>query len=287
MNMSYRFDFSQDSYSLQNSMDSVAEALPFRVDGGGMYDCGDKYFTERYGLNSYLLLYTLSGNGEIDTGDGKKILSGGQAVVFNCMPWHYYGTVKGQRWKFFYCHFQGNMDGFVPMLPKGGQGTEVLDPKEFSALFEKLLGVIRAGEVTCGLMCNDLITQLLTKLALMHYSSGADANLHRHISALDTLRAYLQENYAQSISLDDMALRMHMSKYHFARLFQAYAHMSPYAYLTDLRINAAREMLHMSDASVREIAEQVGFGDSNTFIRLFKKRCGVTPAKYRQMWHGA
>ena len=120
----------------------------------------------------------------------------------------------------------------------------------------------------------------------LYYSSGADANLHRHLSALDELRAYLQENYARPISLEDMALRMHMSKYHFARLFQAYAHTSPYAYLTDLRINAAREMLHMSDASVHEIGEQVGFGDCNTFIRLFKKRCGVTPARYRQIWRG-
>ena len=139
MNMSYRLDISEDSYSLQNMQDFLSEVLPLRVEGGGMYDCGDKYFTERYGLNSYLLLYTIDGSGEMDTGEGQKILSPGQAVVLDCMPKHYYRTRKGERWKFYYCHFQGNMEGFSQLLLGGGQGIEPYDRQEFSVLFAKML----------------------------------------------------------------------------------------------------------------------------------------------------
>ena len=145
-----------------------------------MYDCGDKYFTERYGLNSYLLLYTVDGSGEIDIGEGRKILSAGQAVVLDCVPKHYYGTVKGERWKFFYCHFQGNMEGFSQVLLRGGQGITPSDRQRFSVLFEQMLGAVRDGGTSCSLLCNDYITQLLTRLAIVCYSPAMDANLRRH-----------------------------------------------------------------------------------------------------------
>lgn len=284
MHSHYHMDRSPDSCSFTIMPDVLAQALPFHAENCGRFDCGPAYYTERSGLPNYLLLYTRSGEGVIDWGEGRRALTPGSAVLIDCMAYQYYAT-SGGRWRFDYVHFQGQMDAFAPMLCRSGPVFPA-DAAAFEQLFAQLLKEAETAAPTACLTCSCLITQMLTQLALVCYHAQTDARAQRHGPALDACIAYLRENYAQPVSLDDMAGRLHMSKYHFTRVFQAYTRATPHAYLSDLRVNAARRLLMMSDQSVLEIARQVGFADCNVFIRAFKKRCGVTPNAYRRLWQG-
>jgi AraC-like DNA-binding protein len=284
MKSTFVMDLTPDSYSLTVTPDALAMALPFRLESAGMFDCGSAYYTEREGLNNHLLIYTLAGRGEVDVGEGRELLEPGCAVVIDCMKRHYYGAVPGRRWRFYYAHFQGHMEAFMPLLSQGIASIRPSDEKAFEKNMADLLEAVRSGDPTCCLVCNDLMTRLLTQLMLAGYGGHRDVRLRRHLPALHALQLFLREHYAQEITLDEMAERMHMSKFHFVRLFRAYARVTPYAYLTDLRINAACERLMLSNLSVREIADEVGLFDSNRLIRLFKERCGLTPAQYRALW---
>ena len=55
-------------------------------------------------------------------------------------------------------------------------------------------------------------------------------------------------------------------------------------YITEVRMEKAREHLKDTDLSVIEIAENVGYEDSQYFFRVFKKTTGVTPLQYRQQY---
>ena len=56
------------------------------------------------------------------------------------------------------------------------------------------------------------------------------------------------------------------------------------AYLEQLRITKAKNLLRFSDMTVDEIAYRVGLKDANYFSRLFKKVEGMTPSQYRRLW---
>ena len=92
---------------------------------------------------------------------------------------------------------------------------------------------------------------------------------------------YLEDHYAEDISLDKLSDLTATSKYHLAKEFKKYTSFSPHDYLIRLRINQARILLKTSSLPVVKIAHSVGFRDINNFNYLFKSRVGKTPLEYR------
>lgn len=285
MQIAYSMDCSPQSYSCSAMPDVMAQALPLRVCGCGMFDCGPGYYTRRSGLNNVLMLYTVEGKGELELEGSVHALTPGTAMVIDCMKFHRYATAPGGRWRFYYVHLQGQMEAFVPILTQQG-AMAVEDTAAFTGFFEELIAQVRAAKPTGCFVCNQLLTQLLTTLVLACGGITRDEKLTRHLPALEQCIAYLRKNYAQPITLGDMAAHMHMSQYHFIRVFEAYMRTTPYAYLLSLRINRSHELLMMTDENVQEIARQVGMNDCNAFIRAFKKRFGQTPEAYRRAFRG-
>jgi AraC family L-rhamnose operon transcriptional activator RhaR/AraC family L-rhamnose operon regulatory protein RhaS len=93
---------------------------------------------------------------------------------------------------------------------------------------------------------------------------------------------HLETNYDKPINLDDLAKKSGMSKRSFLRTFRAATDHTPIAYLIQLRINRAINLLRSSNESITEIAFKVGFSDSNYFTRQFRKITGNSPRAYRR-----
>jgi len=94
--------------------------------------------------------------------------------------------------------------------------------------------------------------------------------------------SYLETNYAEPVDLEELAQTAHMSKRGFIRAFRAAMGSAPIAYLIQLRINRAAELLRHTPRTVTDIAFRVGFSDSNYFTRQFHKVLGIPPRIYRQ-----
>ena len=73
-----------------------------------------------------------------------------------------------------------------------------------------------------------------------------------------------------------------MSKSYFLRLFWRYMGTTPYNYLVNFHITQAKELLVLTDHSVSEIAQKVGFGDASNFSTRFAKATGQSPLQYRK-----
>lgn len=82
---------------------------------------------------------------------------------------------------------------------------------------------------------------------------------------------FIQNNYSDSISIDDMIQNIHISKYHFIRLFRRIMGTTPYNYLTNYRINKSKLLLRTTNKSIAEISEECGFLDTSNFISQFKR----------------
>ena len=94
---------------------------------------------------------------------------------------------------------------------------------------------------------------------------------------------YLNDHYAENVTVEQLARISHYSAAQFRRLFHALTQSSPSDYITQVRINAAKTLLRTTDKRVGDIAAETGFFDHAHFIRTFKRRTGLTPAQYRRM----
>ncbi|WP_020619795.1 bifunctional transcriptional activator/DNA repair enzyme AdaA [Paenibacillus daejeonensis] len=94
--------------------------------------------------------------------------------------------------------------------------------------------------------------------------------------------AYMDRHYAEELTLHRLAEACHGSPYHLQRTFKRIMGITPTAYLQQLRISRAQELLRCSTLSVRAIGQELGLSNLPYFITLFKRMTGSTPARYRQ-----
>lgn len=94
--------------------------------------------------------------------------------------------------------------------------------------------------------------------------------------------AYLNEHYAENVSVDQLARISHYSVAQFRKLFVKLMHMSPSEYVVQVRINAAKTLLKTTDRLIADIAAETGFCDHSHFIKTFRAATGQTPTEYRR-----
>jgi|RhiMethySRZTD1v2_1073278.scaffolds.fasta_scaffold13870_3 AraC-like DNA-binding protein len=101
-----------------------------------------------------------------------------------------------------------------------------------------------------------------------------------HTRPVRRAMAYLRERLADAFTLEDLARYAGLDKFHLCRAFRAQIGMPPHAYLTQMRIARAKELL---DSGVRpsEVAPRVGLYDQSQLNRHFRRIVGTTPARYR------
>jgi len=117
-----------------------------------------------------------------------------------------------------------------------------------------------------------------------------DADLLEHSEAYDKTRMlmgkvkkYLRHNYMlHDISLDTVSAILHINSSYFSVLFKRSFGVNFVDYLTELRMNAAKELLTDPLRPTAEIAEMVGYDNANYFTRAFKKKTGMTPTEFRR-----
>lgn len=99
--------------------------------------------------------------------------------------------------------------------------------------------------------------------------------------AVERVVAYLYEQYAQPITLADMADVAILSQFHFARTFREVTGVSPGRFLSAIRLQRAQSLLTTTDLTVTDISYRVGYNSLGTFTSRFTKSVGVTPIQYR------
>jgi AraC family transcriptional regulator len=93
---------------------------------------------------------------------------------------------------------------------------------------------------------------------------------------------WMAEHLAEDLNLDQLAIKVGLSKFHFHRLFKRATGLSPARYQIDLRMNLARQLLRETKKSVMDIALDVGYTNPSHFAKLFCKETGLTPSEYRR-----
>jgi AraC-like DNA-binding protein len=95
-------------------------------------------------------------------------------------------------------------------------------------------------------------------------------------------KMFIDENYHEAISLEEISQKAYLSRFHFHRLFSKIYRKTPHQYLTLKRIEKAKDLL-AENKGVSEVCTEVGFESLGSFSVLFKKEIGFAPQYYRNM----
>lgn len=104
----------------------------------------------------------------------------------------------------------------------------------------------------------------------------------KSLEKMKKILKYVEEHYAERITVEDMAELTYYSKSHFMKFFKAHMGTGFIEYLNNYRLSMAERLLRSSGHSVLDIAQMSGFDNLSYFNRIFKRKYGISPGKYRR-----
>lgn len=105
----------------------------------------------------------------------------------------------------------------------------------------------------------------------------------KHLEKMKRILSYIEAHFSEPISVEKVAELTYYSKSHFMNFFKTYTGKGFTEYLNDYRLARAAEMLRATDLSLLEIAARSGFENLSYFNRMFKRKYGISPGKYRDI----
>ena len=124
----------------------------------------------------------------------------------------------------------------------------------------------------------EVISAIISAYGNIYTPNDKSGKEHRAISQI---KMYLQENYFQNITLEQLATLTELNRSYLIRVFRDEVGLPPYAYLTQVRVEKAKQFL-VEGQPLSQVALAVGFADQSHLTRFFKRIVGVTPARYAE-----
>lgn len=279
----YNLDISADSRWRVVTPALPVQRLPAYLLEWGLFRAGARYYTDRpEGIPLYLLFYTLSGQGRLTCGGREYRLEKDTLLLLDGRVPHRY-RAEGS-WTFLWAQFGGDgVDAYASLLNTDGlRLLSVAEDPVCRTLMEGLEAYAMGQDLGVQVACSATLIRLLSLMVMSALSEQKlqAAPVSRRI--LDAVR-YMDAHYAEKLTMEQVAKTAYLSKYHFLRVFHQHMGVSPYEYLTSVRISKAKELLNTSGEGLDAIAAQVGFADGKGLIRRFRQLTGMTPSQYRRL----
>jgi two-component system response regulator YesN len=103
-------------------------------------------------------------------------------------------------------------------------------------------------------------------------------------SIIEKANQYIQEHFAEDISLEDVARVVNLSSYYFSRFYKDITGIGFSDKLVNVRIEKAKDLLKKEELSIKDVSYMVGYMEPNYFSKIFKKATGLTASDYKKMY---
>lgn len=146
----------------------------------------------------------------------------------------------------------------------------------------RLLDEMHEEYQQCMPGCQTALLSDFTRLIVLLSRNYSRAIPEKETWQMASALAKMERDYAEPISIADLASSVYLSERHFRRQFEKIYQQTPKNYLTSIRLHAALQQLQRNEASITDIALSCGFSDCNHFSRVFRQSFGLSPTEYRK-----
>ena len=154
-------------------------------------------------------------------------------------------------------------------------------------LMEKLSNsfIAREDSDTAQMRMNVLLLEIIYRCMRIYEGTTDSSDIPANQRVREAYE-YINENFTGDCSLEKLAAAIHLTPNYLHTIFTRQIGMTPLAYVTHKRIEQAKLQMMTGEKSMQEIALSLGFCSQSHFNKVFKSRCGITPAQYRESLMG-
>ena len=142
--------------------------------------------------------------------------------------------------------------------------------------FDYILKPVRNDEIQL------VLERLVKRLAITKEKKALEEDLPTVNPAFNSLVKYLQEQYSEKITLEDLSTHFNLGKNYICNLFSKHFNTTLTCFVTDLRMKAAAELLSDKSQMMKEIASACGYSSYVHFYKVFKDYYGISPKQMRE-----
>ena len=263
----------------QNLIDNVSMTI-FNC---GLQSCTPGHFWGPGVRDHFLIHFVISGKGRYICNGKTYNLKAGDMFLIKPSQVVNYIADENDPWEYYWVGFNGTYAQKVISNLPFKDSSPVYTPKDYETCKEHLYQIYAHS----GNAMNNT-TAMLGYMYLFFAKLIEEGNLitpapsvAQSSYVIEAIK-YIQFNYSNDISVDDIANAVGISRSHLYRVFVSNLEQSPIDYLTEYRINEACNLIKNTNLSISQIAVSVGFFDQFYFSRVFKKIKNVPPSKYLQ-----
>lgn len=256
--------------------------LPFILKGIGSSK-NQEHIVRADGYPDFHWLHTAKGRGRLILENEEYELSQGAGFLMRPgIPHEYYAITC--PWETHWITFNGYAtDALFSLLDFGRYGLYFeIDTARLDLLLQEIYSISQAAFPYKSVECSQLVLKFMIELRYCFNGSAvARKNVRERVRPVIE---FIEKNYAEDLSLDDMAAVIQVTPRHLCRVFREAVNMRPFDYLKAYRIKKAKEILISHEQlTINEIAKKAGFNSSSYFCSVFKAVERLTPLEFKQL----
>lgn len=229
--------------------------------------------------------YTLSGSGILELNGEKHVLDKDMAFLTIIPGKHrYYLPENSEKWEFIFITLTGDyaLSEWEKLQVEYGTVIRFNEQEEIiKYLWQAYLDAAN-NKIGDGYQTSAIAYEFIMKL--FRSLTSKSINKSSKSSCIESSINFMKDNLHRDICLEDIAAFVNMSKFHFNHTFTNAMGISPWNYLTKLRIEHAVKLLFSTNLTIDEISVMVGYTSSNYFNKVFRKYIGTSPGKLREKY---
>jgi AraC-like DNA-binding protein len=257
------------------------------VPRAGHVQAGPDHHIRRQHFPGHELIFCIGGSGWLRMAGNRHQIGRGNLVWVDCRHPHEYGADSHDPWEVYWVRTDG--PGLARLADHLGVAASPVAANTSVALavelYESVFAEMDMTDAGAAARLHALVARLLSAAVQGRSAARTRPDPVCPPELLPALQ-HIRLSYFEPTSVPELARRCGMSASHFGRLFRSAFGCGPNTFLRRERINHAKRRLVESADAIKQIAEQVGYGDHYFFSRDFKQMVGITPRGYRRQERG-
>ncbi|RII36469.1 AraC family transcriptional regulator [Clostridium chromiireducens] len=246
------------------------------------------------------IIFILKGTSLINCNNREYILEPGDLILFHPQAVHSIFSASSEPLKYGVLKFDiNNLHINSNYTPKLGSifKCAIDDPcapillpsrlfkNSLESLFNSCIEEVIIKDYGYDIHFQSLVSSLLIEILRIWRKNGFDTNnitlMPYDTDSLHTILQYIDEHSHESIKVEDLAEKCHMSYSYFAKKFHELYGQSCKDYIEFIRLSKVKDLLLFTNFDLNYISQETGFADCSHLIRTFKKKTGITPKQFR------